>query len=188
MNNVEIDKAITRERIRSHLADLSILDRSKINEDGTVDVRGHLFVPSTFTDFRVKFGNVQGSVFCNRTNMINLNGAPRYVSGDFLCNNTMINSLDDAPKYVGGDLVCCNTNVRSLRNIHLTHPDWIIEGILILPSDCTNLLGLALIPGVNNVVLTSTAHTPRDAIAVSRDIFVWQEKLLELGLVDQARP
>jgi len=188
MNNVEIDNAIARGHIRAWLAELSILDRSRINDDGTVDVQGHVYIPSPVTVFRGQFGSIKGTFYCNRTSIKTLKGAPHYVSGDFLCNNTEIDNLNDAPKYVGGDLLCHNTNVRSLRDIHLVHPDWEIKGALVLPTSCANILSLALIPGINRISLTMNSLTPHKEIDVSKDIFEWQEKLLELGLVDQARP
>jgi hypothetical protein len=124
---------------------------------------------------------VGGAFKCSSTNIRSLEGAPQYVGGDFVCALTKIKSLEGSPEYVGGDFSCRNTKVTSLHGIHKTHTNWVISGTLHLPNNCTHLLGLAYIPGVRSVNLHGRTYE------VIHDIFEWQEKLLELGLEEQAQ-
>jgi len=59
----------------------------------------------------------------------------------------------------------------------------VIDGKLLLPETCTHLLGLAYIPGVKRVQL----GPDENVIDIIHDVFEWQEKLLEMGLTEQAQ-
>jgi len=124
-----------------------------------------------------------GSGFsCSETRISSLQYAPRYVGGSLWCKNTRVKSLEYAPQYVGGNCWYSSTGTTTLQNIHKTNSDWVLDGILHLNRHCTHLLGLAYIKGVKQVQL---GHL--DSILVIHDVFEWQEKLLELGLVEQAQ-
>jgi len=128
--------------------------------------------------------NYVGTAFsCSDTEITSLQHSPRHVGGDFWCKSTKITSFQYAPKYIGGSFFSRRASVSSLHNIHKTNSDWVINDVLYLPDNCTHLLGLAYIPGVKYVQLPNTKSTT----IVIHDVFEWQEKLLELGLVEQAQ-
>jgi hypothetical protein len=126
---------------------------------------------------------VGGNFACSETRISSLQYAPQHVGGDFRCMDTHVESLQYAPQYVGGDFLCHRTNIMSLHNIHKTHSNWVLDGVLYLNRHCTHLLGLAYIKGVKRVQLGKQGPL----IEVLHDVFEWQEKLLELGLVEQAQ-
>jgi hypothetical protein len=125
---------------------------------------------------------VGGCFGCEQTSITSLQHAPQQVGGNFYCNDTKIISLQHAPQFVGKEVYCYGTEIKSLHNIHKIHIDWVIGYALSLPDKCTHLLGLAYIPGVKRIHLGSS-----NAIDVIHDVFEWQEKLLELGLTEQAQ-
>jgi hypothetical protein len=125
-----------------------------------------------------------GGFYCFNTKITSLQYAPQHVGGNFYCHNTKITSLRYAPQQVGGDFWCNDTQIESLHNIYKTHSDWVIGGRLVIPNNCTHLLGLAYLEGVKQVRLGWTTPNFTDVI---HDVFEWQEKLLELGLVEQAQ-
>jgi len=204
LDEIAQQPAFDKRSILAELVKLKIKSKSKINADGSVDVNGKVEIPRLYTEIPVQFRNVSGMFDCSFTNIVSLKGAPRQVGGDFWCNDTQITSLQYAPQSVGGDFWCqdtlitslqcvpqsvggsfyCNTtNITSLHNIHKTHSNWVIGKRLVLPDNCTHLLGLAYIPGIKQVQLGRQGK-PIDVI---HNVFEWQEKLLEMGPVEQAQ-
>jgi len=190
--------------IEDNLRKLFILSRSTINDDGSVDVNGDVTLPFSTHEIPVPFRRVSGNFACANTLIKSLHNAPHYVGGSFRCDKTQITSLAFGPEYVGGsygtyrtnisslqhisshiggDLMYDSTNITSLHNIHKTHANLVVGGEMWLPRTCTHLLGLAYIPGVKQIKVGSLNNT----IDVIHDVFEWQEKLLELGLVEQAQ-
>jgi hypothetical protein len=152
----------THQAILAELKKLAIDHNSKINADGSVDVNGTHTIPTSYVAIPLQFRNVYGS---------------------FWCDGYGISSLKNAPIYVSIALDCRQTNVDSLHHIHKTHKNWVIEGRLYLPVGCTHILGLAYIPGVHAVQLGE-----QPPITVNHDDpFLWQEQLIEMGLVEQAQ-
>jgi hypothetical protein len=182
LDEIAQQPALDKQTILAELAKLNIKFRSTINVDGSVDVQGEVVIPYGYTKIPVQFRTVSGH-FKNCAQIESLKGAPSYVGGTFWCDGTPIRSLWGSPTYVGGSFYCHNTQIKSLRSIHKTHADWVIDGKLLLPETCTHLLGLAHIPGVKRVQL----GPDENAIDIIHDVFEWQEKLLDLGLVEQAQ-
>jgi len=195
-----VDKNVIEDNLRK----LFIFSRSTINEDGTVDVNGDVTLSFSTQEIPVPFRRVEGNFMCANTLITSLHNAPRYVGGSFSCNKTQITSLEFGPVYVGkaytmyqtrvsslehiashvgGNLLCNRTQIKSLHNIHKTHANWVIGKELVVPNSCTHILGLALIPGVQRIRLGIT----NDIFDVIHDVFEWQEKLLEMGLTEQAQ-
>jgi hypothetical protein len=73
--------------------------------------------------------------------------------------------------------------ITSLKGIENINVDIQIGRKLYIGGDCTHLVGLAYLPGVNAVQLGRFGPT----IDVIHDPFLWQEKLLGMGLVEQAQ-
>jgi hypothetical protein len=109
-------------------------------------------------------------------------GCPKLIMGSLFCRSSQIKTFNGV-KRVDGHVYASMTKITSLKGIEKTNADMYIGGSLILPSNCTHLLGLALIAGVNKIRLGSSGHV----LQVIHDPFLWQEKLLDLGLVEQAQ-
>jgi hypothetical protein len=122
-------------------------------------------------------------LFLGNTGITTLKGAPSTIFGTLECSDTPLVSLDYAPKHIAGSMWIRNTRIRSLHDIHKTHSDWEIKGTLHLPRRCTNILSLAYIPGINTITL----GTNDMELSVIHDVHEWQEKLLDLGLMEQAQ-
>jgi hypothetical protein len=108
----------------------------------------------------------------------------------YFCPNSCSDiSYSGLPKVVTNHVACHNTCINTLHNIHKTHEQWVIGGTLILPFHCTHIMGLAYIPGIRAVAFTVPGAFPsRPPIIVNHDDpFLWQEQLLEMGLVEQAQ-
>jgi len=207
---MKIDNLLNKYAIMAELAKLSIGKNCKINADGTVDVSRSVVIPSGYEKIPVQFGTVDGDFRCKGSTLKSLKGAPTHVRGDFICTNsgitslqfaplrvegmfycgdTNITSLMYAPQYVGGNVSCDNTRVTTLHNIHKTHSDWVVGGRLYLSDGCTHILGLAYIPGIKSIYISDHANNCDSGydINVIHDVFEWQEKLLDLGLTEQAQ-
>jgi hypothetical protein len=120
---------------------------------------------------------------CGSSSIATLEGAPSYVGEDFLCNRTAIKSLTHAPKYIGARLWVPTAKISTLHNIHKTHQGWVVN-VLAVPETCTHLLGLAFLPGVKFIQI---GINQSNRVEVIHDVHEWQEKLLELGLTEQAQ-
>lgn len=86
----------------------------KINDDGRVDVEGHV----NLTSFRgsklpIQFGEVDGDFYCSEM-MTTLEGCPHTVKGLFDCDYALIKNLVGGPKKVTKSFVC-SENVTSLE-------------------------------------------------------------------------
>jgi len=182
-DNTTQQPSVDKQAILAELAKLQIAKRKvKFNTDGSVDIRGDVEIPTKYTKIPVQFGHISGGLFCYSAQLTSLDGTPQRVDGSVYY-RTELTSLDGTPQHIGGGFNCLNTQIKSLHNIHLTHVDLVIGDILTLPPHCTHLLGLAFIPGVRRVQVGWGATV----IDVIHDVFEWQEKLLEMGLVEQAQ-
>jgi hypothetical protein len=185
LDEIAQQPALDKQEILAILAKLKISkSRSTINADGSVDVNGDVRLPSAYTKIPFQFRTVSGDFICYRTKIRSLKGAPQWVGGSFDCSSTKVESLEYAPQYIGSDFWCSDTQIKSLHNIHKTNSNWVIGNRLALPQTCTHILGLAFIKGVKMVSLGGLEATP---FYLVHDVFEWQEKLLEMGLVEQAQ-
>jgi hypothetical protein len=176
--------AFDKQAILAELAKLEIESTSIINDDGSIDVQGPVHIPTEYTKIPVQFRNVSGDFFCFNTKITTLQGAPQQVSGDFFCFNTKIKSLQYAPQSVGRNFYCNGTKITSLHNIHKTHSDWVIGRKLVIPVNCTHILGLVFIRGIREI---NVGVSGKDILINHDDPFVWQEQLIEMGLIEQAQ-
>ncbi len=73
------------------------VDEYIIRDDLTVDVAGEVILTHEAMEyFPVRFGVVSGEFYCNKNQLISLNGAPRECR-DFDCSNNQLTSLEGAP-------------------------------------------------------------------------------------------
>jgi hypothetical protein len=199
-NVVQFDRQDTE----FELIKLGIQDYCHIFSNGIVDVEGNVTIPSSYEKIPVQFGRVIGNFSVGGANLVSLYGsptvvegyfscentrfksmmyAPQYVGSSVYCNNTHVTSLEHMPMLVGGNIYCSESDCSSLHNIHLTKKWWSIGHVLTLPENCTHLLSLAYISGVSKVRLGLSGAD----IVVVHDPFLWQERLLDLGLTEQAQ-
>jgi len=135
--------------------------------------------------------HVTGHFDCEGTNITSLQYGPVYVEGNMLVSKTQITSLKHAPTYVGGSLVCARTNIKKLSNVQYHITDSTI-GKLIISADCTHLLGLSFVQGVNYVDRIAHKYSLTGGpyhinLVVNHDPFLWQEELIKMGLIEQAQ-
>jgi hypothetical protein len=87
-----------------------------INEDGTIDVDGHVDLSRKNIDkLPLKFGKVGGSFYCSYNQLTSLEGSPNIVGGDFSCSSNQLTSLEGSPNRVGGDFSCSDNQLTSLE-------------------------------------------------------------------------
>lgn len=211
LNEIANPKNPETERIKSVLRELGIISKSKINVDMSVDVRGNVHLKSSgYTSIPVHFQRVSGYFDISFSSISVLKGAPRYVGGDFSCVLTPLTSLRYAPQYVGGDFSCLQTSITSLVDapLHVGNnflcystskqtlssfhgverwiPNIKIGGAIVVSQ--THLLGLALIEGINSVLVYPPNTQEHLKFDISHhDPFQFQEQLLEHGLTEQAQ-
>lgn len=92
MNNENTQKWLDKWNIKNYT----------INEDGSVDVNGCVYIqrkdiPGKISDY-VTFGVVSGEFDCSHNNFISLEGAPKKVGWSFWCANNNLTSLKYAPE------------------------------------------------------------------------------------------
>ena len=87
-----------------------------INPDGVVDVRGHVDISyKNLTRTPVRFGKVDGNVWCNNNQLKTLKGAPRCVGGSFSCYSNQLRTLEGGPREVDGDFLCYGNQLETLK-------------------------------------------------------------------------
>ena len=186
-----------------YLTKLNILDKTTISPSGKLIVDCDVAIPIPSASFQFPFETVSGHFYCSHTKITSLVGAPQSIGGDFACAGTKITSLAGAPQSIGGNFYCMDTgitslehvpqtiggsfrfyytNITSLKGIHKTHRNWKVGGALHLPKGCTDIVGLALIEGINKVRINAVSFDISD-----HDPHSFQEKLLDAGMRAQAR-
>jgi hypothetical protein len=131
---------------------------------------------------------VVGSVNCSG-NFDSLQYCPTRVGGNAVIESYgSVDDVDCVPEYVGQSLVILTPNRLSLRNIIRVAENAEITSIVL--STCSHVLGLAMLQNVKTI--TFREHSANDVrvahmLDVIHDLFQWQEKLLDLGLIDQAQ-
>jgi len=187
----------------SYLTDLMVLDKTNLSSSGGLVVDGDIFLNSDWTEIKFPFEAISGHFSCNSANLsslinapvlvgkafdcrfmeiTSLEHAPQSVGAYFSCANTDITSFDHAPQSVGAYFNAMDTKITSLKGIHKTHRNWKIGGILYLPDDCADIVGLALIDGINRIYINGAEFDISD-----HDPHTFQEKLLDAGMKCQAR-
>lgn len=92
-----------------------------INEDGSVDVDGNVFLNdirkyygARLTKLPLNFGKVTGDFVCSENELASLEGCPEWVGGTFDCSYNKLTSLVGSPKSVGGRFYCEQNLLTSL--------------------------------------------------------------------------
>ena len=165
-----------------YMHSLMIRDRATMSASGKLIVDGDLIIPSDAIAFKFPFESVSGDLVCSDVQMTSFAGAPHTVGCSVYCLYTRIESFEHAPMSVGGDFFSRGSSIKSLKGIHKTHRNWKIGGVLGIPTHTADIVGLALIEGINRVKITTHTFDISD-----HDPHSFQEKLLDAGLKAQAR-
>lgn len=84
----------------------------KINQDGTVDVDGHVKLSNKkLTSIPVKFGKITGNVDVSYNKLASLMNCGSHVVGDFNCCHNVLTSMSGLPK-VGGKVYKDGNQIR----------------------------------------------------------------------------
>jgi len=182
MKLFEVTKPKMSPELVEYLRSLKILKKTTISPSGKLIVDCDVAIPTSSASLQFPFETVSGHFYCSHTKITSLAGAPQSIGGDFYCSDTGITSLEHVPQTIGGDFRFYNTNITSLKGIHKTHRNWKVGGALYLPYSCADIVGLALIEGINNVRINAVSFDISD-----HDPHSFQEKLLDAGKRAQAR-
>jgi hypothetical protein len=155
-------------------------NRCSIDDQFFVNVDGSVTIPAHVKEIPFKFGHIDGDFDCGVALLSSFEGIPRSVKGYFACDNRCKIESHHLPLDVGGSVYLGNQNGMSFKNFHLTHSQ-ACYGFLQLPQYCPDIVSLAFINGIKEIAINTVALT------VIHDPFLWQEKLLDMGLAAQAR-
>jgi hypothetical protein len=153
-----------------------------VNERDHITIHGNIRLVDHHFPIPVVIDKVIGDVIDITSPSMPTHDTIRHVTGNFWCRRN-VPYLSNVPDRVDGNVFLHETSIQHLHNVHVAKPTWRIGGTLYLPTACTHVVGLALLPGVSSVALSSR----REILNVIHDPFSWQERLLEMGLVEQAQ-
>lgn len=89
-----------------------------INDDLSVDANGDIDISNQDLEvIPVKFGKVTGSFWCSHNKLINLEGAPEFVSGNFFCDGNKLTNLTGISKSIRYIIICVDNPLTSLIEI-----------------------------------------------------------------------
>ena len=168
--------------LQQYLKRLNISQSATLSPSGKLMVNGSVAIPRIDTSISFPFESVSGDFSCGATSIASLAGAPHTVGGTFSCSYTLITSLEHAPHTVDGAFFFNGTSITSLKGIHKTHRNWKIGRELYIPLNCADIVGLALIEGINTVCINGLRFSTSD-----HDPHMFQEQLLDAGLKTAAR-
>jgi hypothetical protein len=95
-----------------------------INDDGTVDVDGHVnLIGRNLDKLPLRFGKVTGNFDCVNNKLTSLEGSPYSVGGYFYCNGNKLTSLEGCPYKMGGNFYCRNNQLTSLEGFSELYRD-----------------------------------------------------------------
>lgn len=175
----------------------------QILPDLSVDVR-NCWISEDVESLPVQFNQVDWFAW-NSNSATSLRGCPRSVANDFDVGSTSITTLEYGPRIVGGVYNVGGTNLKTLNwlpkqahTFHITSTNiaslhgaekiFKNTNIAVVEVDQTHLLGLALVPSIQNVRFWNTRVFQWYTFDISHhDPFQFQEQLLEHGLTEQAQ-
>jgi hypothetical protein len=132
----------------------------RINDDGSLDVNGDVFIWKTLGDLKqlpLIFNEVNGDFDCGTNNLTTLQGCPKKVS-HFTCSDNDLTSFQHSPKIVEGNFYSWTTHrITSLEGLENTY----IGGDLFL-GNCNNLYSLKGYP--KQVTHFNCSETPLQII------------------------
>ena len=92
------------------------IENYTINEDGTIDVDGDVFLHDVgLTEIPFSFGKVTGYFNCSNNKLTSLKGCPKEVDGYFVCNHNKLKDLIGGPHEVGGHYYCHSNQLETLE-------------------------------------------------------------------------
>lgn len=90
------------------------IENYTIHGDLSVSVDGDVFL-NKIDEIPIQFKEVRGDFYIRDSNLMNLEGAPRYVSGTFHCQRNNLKSLMGSPKIVGEKFTVLGNKLKSLK-------------------------------------------------------------------------
>ena len=88
-----------------------------INQDGSVDVRGNVYLQEKkLFKLPLQFNKVSGQFNISHNNLKSLKGCPIEVRESFYCHNNELHTLKYGPKKVGGHFSCDDNYLDTLKN------------------------------------------------------------------------
>ena len=131
-----------------------------INNDGSVDVKGTVYLDSRKLKLiPIKFGEVLGNFIVSNNQLKSLEGCPKKLDGDFIVNNNNLTSLKGSPNCVN-DFICDNNQLTSLKGC----PNKVLGDFSCQNNKIKSLIhGPSVVDGyylVNNNNLTSLEGCP----------------------------
>jgi hypothetical protein len=92
------------------------IENYTINEDGSIDVDGNVFLFNIgLTKLPLKFNVVSEHFDCSWNNLTSLEGGPKKVGGYFDCSSNKLTSLKGCPKEINGDFSCSYNRLTSIE-------------------------------------------------------------------------
>tara|TARA_Y100000389_G_scaffold64157_1_gene60177 strand:+ start:6307 stop:6741 length:435 start_codon:yes stop_codon:yes gene_type:complete len=90
------------------------IDNYTINEDGSIDVDGDVFLYGIgLTELPINFNKVSGTFDCSNNKLTTLKRCPKYVGDDFSCGTNYLTDLKYSPKLIHGSFYCSGNNLKS---------------------------------------------------------------------------
>ena len=109
-----VDKTLIRQLVKKNfsVSDKDIL----INDQGLVSCRSKVYLTNTtLKKLPVRFDKMDGDFTIWQSQLITLEGCPRYVEGDFMITGSQnLTSLEGGPKIVNGDYYCTEIAFTSM--------------------------------------------------------------------------
>jgi hypothetical protein len=139
-----------------------------INEDGSIDVNGSVYINNNRDLIKIpfKFRNVSGYFICNDDQLTSLEGTPNSVGGEFWCSNNQLTSLEGGPSNVGGKFYCYGNKLISLEGAPSNvGGDFYCHGISNLPYSEL----FKIVDNVSGNIYYSSAIITEDKDKIRRD-------------------
>jgi hypothetical protein len=184
-----------------------------INPDGSVDVKGAVFLDDFYSArIPAKFNKVGGAFSCSGAGLTTLENCPISVGGDFRVSHNVLTTLSGFPKHVGGTVdISDNASLPSLEGMEgvtiggslygerlkqLTSLKGIHKHVksvgnkIVFPNGGikSNILGAMMIPGVQYV---DTGNREADKIMnthlkTDQDSLAAQDEMIDAGFTKLA--
>lgn len=186
-----------------------------INPDGTVDVKGSVFLDDFYGErIPAKFNHVSGSFSCSGAGLTTLENSPYSVGGDYRVSHNELMTLKGFPTQVGGSVDISDNrlltslegveqvtigkslhgerlpNITSLKGIHKRIKS--IGGKINFSGGNirTNILGTMMVPGVQHVDTGNRGADKimNDHINTDQDPLAAQDEMIDAGFAKLAGP
>ena len=170
--------------VMKQLRELGITNNQiSFTDHGLANINGSVTIPSQFTESPVAFNRVTGSF--DMSNAQSMKYSPKRVDLSVKYMGE-VDSLEGVPQSIGEHLYLHKTRLWDFRGVHKSDlRKTSIGGKLFIRDDAINIVGLAMITGINTVAWMGPS--PREIDISHHDVHEFQEQLIDAGLYDKAR-